>query len=291
MTDLKFNEDGAVYELQGRYCGRSTLFPDRLGGVNQIILTNGSQQAGDALRLHVNGDTKGAAVSTFEFDVTKVTVVAYADLKGGLIRSGSNSQNDQGEVTVTVIIDAEIPESSMGRALITATEGVTAVIQDLVLRYDSIFASGSVNQNLTILSKEDCSLRLRGTGNHCKLGELIGKSVIEAVRESAKKNGVRAEDRKSIRTLMSEYGCIKDGPLAMHDSEDDSVIKDSDGKVLSSVSAVLHIIDCMKWGLIPEAEGTKAGADIIRVTFGSCRDSGSLLDRLEAAVSSYLAGQ
>ena len=104
----------------------------------------------------------------------------------------------------------------MTRAIISATEAKTAVLQDLDIRsaYSSLYnqATGTGTDNIIVI--QGTGIRIDNAGGHSKLGELIAKAVYAGVQESIyKQNGIvnrrnvfqRLKDRKiSIYRLVSE---------------------------------------------------------------------------------------
>lgn len=214
---------GAVIDLSDAdYEVLSTTADGPLESVREIRINHYEPDySNGVLNLHIEGCVESISTKVSEFNVTKVKSVAFANFNGGIERAGQDPQEGDGEVLVVMIIDADIPVSTMARACISVTEGITSAIQDLGLRYDNKCASGSKIENVVIVRRKGQGPYLRGAGNHCKLGELIGKTTIESVKESALKNGL-------------------------------------DTKISAVDSAVDHIKDCIGWGLIPEEVGVKA---------------------------------
>jgi adenosylcobinamide hydrolase len=79
----------------------------------------------------------------------------------------------------------------MARAIITATEAKTAALQDMDAR-SSVSpenqATGTGTDNVIIVSGTDPDKKVRYTGGHTKLGELIGTTTKIAVHETIKKH-------------------------------------------------------------------------------------------------------
>ena len=78
----------------------------------------------------------------------------------------------------------------MARAIITATEAKTTVLQDLNVRSTSCpqyQATGTGTDNIIVVSGTGGSKSLRLTSGHTKIGELIGFSTKIAVTEALKK--------------------------------------------------------------------------------------------------------
>jgi len=239
--------------------------------IGEIRFSNESTSFADGvLNIHVNGDPTKFQISDQSFGQTFVKAVALSDLSSGLGRIGSEPQEGPGETVVIVLMDCNMPDSTLARAGITATEAVTAAIQDLGLRYGGVRPSGSNKQHILTIRNRDSTLFLNNAGKHSKLGELIGSTVIAAVKDSAAANGTDINTRRSIVGMLSGYGCTQDDLQKLSGCPDPStflvkvITKDSDYNALLTVSAVLHIHDNVASGLFPEAEGLKAAQDVLR---------------------------
>jgi adenosylcobinamide amidohydrolase len=79
----------------------------------------------------------------------------------------------------------------MARSIITATEAKTAALQDMDAR-SSISpenqATGTGTDNMIVVSGTDVDKKIRHTGGHTKMGELIGVTTKIAVAETIKKH-------------------------------------------------------------------------------------------------------
>lgn len=263
----------------GRYRALTTAYSG-IVDVSSIEFNNGESGYSEGrLNLHVSGDPGKVSSSFMEFGRNRVRTFAFADLAGGFERAGCTPQEGSGEVSVIVVIEANVPDSTMARAAITANEGITAALQDLRRRYGGLNASGMVRQDLTIVCNRASEVSVRGAGNHSKMGEIIGASVIEAVKASARMNGFGIKDSMTVTKMMESFG-YKDVPDIQNDIN-------TDGKFIAVVSSVMHIIDCIRWGLIPEEEGTAAGKDILKSCLGYEADGQNLWDALAGAIAEH----
>jgi hypothetical protein len=263
----------------GRYRTLTTAYSGVID-VSSIGFNNGESGYSEGrLNLHVSGDPGKVSSSFMEFGRNRVRTFAFADLAGGFERAGCTPQEGSGEVSVIVVIEANVPDSTMARAAITANEGITAALQDLRRRYGGLNASGMVRQDLTIVCNRASEVSVRGAGNHSKMGEIIGASVIEAVKSSARMNGFEIKDSMTVTKMMESFG-YKDVPDIQNDIN-------TDGKFIAVVSSVMHIIDCIRWGLIPEEEGTAAGKDILKSCFGHEAGGQNLSDALAGAIAEH----
>jgi len=214
-----------------------------------------------------------ASVSELDYGPTRCAAVAVADLRGGVARAGCKGADDRSLSSVIVLIDADMPVSSMARAMVTATEAVTAVIQDLGLR-DSTgrCGTGTASFSMTVVTDPDSGLHLRNAGKHSKLGELIGRTVYDAVMESAIGNGIRRdtaedslvalENKKELREMIASVTVIG--------GEDPSMMRKmlSDPVVSAGMSAIIHLDDEIEWGLVPKDEGREMEKRMVVSVFG-----------------------
>ena len=262
--------------------------------IKGIRVGNGeSGQTDDDMYIHIDGDAMAACISELSFNGTFVTAVAFADFSTGAMRIGHDPDQGKGEVLLIVLMDVDVPDHTMGRAAITATEAVTVTMQDLGITYDGLTASGSARQNVIIVRNRGSDLHLRGAGNHCKLGELIGKASIQAVKASADMNGVNIFTRSSILAMLADYGYDQNKLFSLSGCPDmaafiaRSIVKDSDPAAVATVSAVIHLHNEVQWGLLSEEDGKKAAMDIMRIGIHEPVGFGGILDVLARTVSYF----
>lgn len=262
--------------------------------IRKIILGNGEAGLSDGeMYIHIDGDATKVCVSELSYNSTFVTAIAFADLTSGLIRIGHDPQSGNGSVVLILLMESDMPDSTLARAGITATEAITASVQDLGLAYDGNPASGSVDQTIVTVCSKDSGLYLRGAGKHTKLGELIGRSTIEAVKASAAENGTTMASRASLVDMLGAYGYDQEKLFAMSGCSDypkflDRVIsKDSDPKVLALVSSIIHVSNEVQWGLLEPEIGMEVGIGLMRVGLREPVRSDDLMDTLALNVALY----
>jgi len=215
------------------------------------------------------------------FGKTCGAAVAIADLRGGIGRAGSEGTGGKGEISLILILTPDFSISSMARGGITAVEAISATIQDLRLR-DALgnAGSGSINLSMAVVSDPESELRLRGTGKHSKMGEIIGKTVYDAVRGSAEKNGIRIND--SPISFLNSIGYTKERitkELGISEKRYSDIAEriEKDARLKAGFSALILLNDEIEWGLIPTEAGEKAGLRIIDTLCGSHADCGKRL--------------
>lgn len=89
-----------------------------------------------------------------------------------------------GTINILLFINADMPPGILTRALVTCTEGKTAALRELMVgsRYSENPATGTGTDSTVIICDPKSPLYFRSAGKHNKLGELIGKTVKEAVK-------------------------------------------------------------------------------------------------------------
>jgi len=189
---------------------------------------------------------------------TRVAAVASTDLRAGIVRAGEDPDSHGGGNTVVILIDAKMPRYSAARAMVTATEAITAAMRELGLGCRGrASATGSEEQNIIVVTRKESPVTLSNAGKHSKLGELIGRTVKEAVLESARLNGtVAGIDHVADRLDI-------DIPSDRREDRD----------LEAALMAILQIRDETEWGFVPEKVGLKAVKDIASA-FSDCDFSG-----------------
>jgi adenosylcobinamide hydrolase len=96
-----------------------------------------------------------------------------------------------GTINIIILTNVTLSDGAMARAIITATEAKTAVLQDMDAR-SSISpenqATGTGTDNMIVVSGTDPDKKVRFAGGHTKMGELIGATTKIAVAETIKKH-------------------------------------------------------------------------------------------------------
>ena len=99
--------------------------------------------------------------------------------------------NTLGTINIILLTNATLTDGAMARAIITATEAKTAALQDMDAR-SSVSpenqATGTGTDNMIIVSGTEPDKKVRCTGGHTKIGELMGVSTKIAVAETIRKH-------------------------------------------------------------------------------------------------------
>ncbi|MCL2877964.1 MAG: adenosylcobinamide amidohydrolase [Acidobacteria bacterium] len=169
-----------------------------------------------------------------------------------------------GTINIMLFINQELTEGAMVRSIITATEAKTAALQELIVgsRYSDGLATGTGTDQIGIASRLRSETILTGTGKHSVIGELIGKTVREAVLETLKyQNSLMPENCRSTVYHMQRFGVDRESfirEVSTYLSENDAelfrncfVVVECDPLVVAAVAAIVHLRDEVAWGILP----------------------------------------
>lgn len=260
-------EGGSVEAYIALVAGRLGLDPDKTAG----LLT--------AARM------KHAAAVTKAHRGVEVTAVVTAgiEVNGGRVGDPASYFQENGEIEMIagtintlLLIGADLPAYTMTRAVITATEAKTAVLQELMApsRYSSGIATGSGTDGIAVIADTTHEKNLTDAGKHSKLGELIGRAVMEATRLALERQSrLSPASQQDIMVRLSRFSIGEEDlwtrassmagenrkPLFIQSLRETA----KDPALLSVATAVIHIMDEIGWGLLPETAGGTAARKIL----------------------------
>ena len=183
-----------------------------------------------------------------------------------------------GTINIILHINVNLSPGALVRSLVTCTEAKTAAIQELLApsKYSMGLATGSGTDSTIIVANTDSDILLTNAGKHCKLGELIGKSVTAAVKEAlCKQTGLSPVFQHNVFRRVERFGITNDslwekykegGGVSSRAKFEECVetlmIKDS---LVTYTSLYCHLIDQFMWGLISLGEVIMAGNDLLKL--------------------------
>ena len=141
-------------------------------------------------------EMKNVSIVSKEFNNVKVTAFVTAGVRTNASRAGDSSSywEDNGEfhfgtINVILLTNVFLDDSALAEAFMTATEAKAVALNDLRIpsQYSNGYATGTGTDGVAIFSNADSDNKLTNAGKHSKLGELIGKAVIEAIPKAIKK--------------------------------------------------------------------------------------------------------
>lgn len=256
------------------------------------FMTSVAEQAGldveHCAGLSTSADMKNAAVVSLHYKDISVTAIVTAgvDVNGGRVgekadwyETEGNFIKVDGTVNIFLFINADLSKGAMVRSVITTTEAKTAVLQELLVPscYSCDFATGSGTDGIIVVADPSSPVKLTEAGKHYKLGELIGKSVMEAVRQALyRQTGLCADQQFDIFKRIGRFGlteqhlwdiAVEQG-IAPNEISSRLKLLVEDKKLVIYTSLFAHLLDQLRWRMIPVASAADVAAELL-VQLGS----------------------
>jgi len=208
--------------------------------------------------VETNAGRAGDPASYYEHDGSFESVEGGAD--------SPSPAEKHGTINTMIFISRELIPGAMVRAVMTATEAKAAVLQELAVhsRFSDGLATGTGTDQIGIASRLDGGTPLTVAGKHMKLGELIGKTVHDAIKQTlALQNNLTPKGQCSATVHIARLGTDKDSFCAevetyLKESEADLLRKNfvsinNDPMTVAAVAALVHLRDKFVWGMLPKS--------------------------------------
>ena len=233
---------------------------------------------------------KNAAISSRCFRDLEVTAIVTAGIEVNGGRAGDpaswheedgNSVYVGGTINTIIIISSRLPAHALSRVIMTATEAKTVAIQQLMApsRYSTGIATGSGTDQICVISNMDSPNIITWAGKHSKLGELVANCVIDATTEALdRQTGLNPDSQRDMLVRLERFGIDENkywqtASSLEGENKKELFIKNlrdfsKNPSVVAMTASILHIIDEINWGLIPENAGRKTAFSIMKTLPG-----------------------
>lgn len=284
---LHFNKPMTVVStLEGQRTGITTVanhyFPPPAWGLGHqqglAVLRQSTQQvlglAPDSTAMLFTGaNMDNLAIVQKSFKDMEVTALVTAGVQSNAVRMAADTGNfyepervgrhkKPGTINILLMSNMKLSPRAMTRAIISATEGKSAALQDMDIRstYSSAVnqATGTGTDNIIVV--EGSGLAIDSSGGHSKMGELMARAVYEGVQEAVwRQNGLVArrsvfqrlkERHINIHTIVKKYG----GQEALRKKVETLLLDPQYGNFIKSLMA---ISDDYEKGLITDLTSVK----------------------------------
>ncbi len=196
-----------------------------------------------------------------------------------------------GTINIFVIIDANLEAGALVTASITATEAKTSVLEDLKLesQYSTNIATGTGTDGICIISNKSSDNHIENAGKHSKLGELIAKSVQDAIRVAIKlQTAMCREYQKTVLSRLTRFNV--DFETLFSNTSNISRVDyasllypySNDTNNISWISMVINLVDEYQAGLLTMDEVVKPIRKTIKTFTGY--DSNRNLDSVDEII-------
>ncbi len=229
----------------------------------------------------VNAVSAGDLASYYEIN---------ADYRYDLEEDENNNQNNNqrnnqnpnkpGTINTILLINTKLDESSLLLAEMIAVEAKAVALRDLMVssNYSNEIATGTGTDGIAIFANLDSENFTDNVSKHAKIGELIGKVVIDSIKEALAKlqwltpsyqlNALVRLDRFQYN-LDDFYNDYLPSHMKMDGEEDKrefivSLIRISKNpELVSYVSLIIHLLDQYRYGLLSKKTVLKASNSIL----------------------------
>ena len=237
--------------------------------------------------MGTSAQIKNVSVVSLSYNKLTVTAIVTAGVETNAGRVGDYAEFSEsfkklplGTINIMLVINADMSKGAMTRALVTCTEAKTAALQELMVdsRFSNGLATGTGTDQTIIAVNSDSELYYESAGKHSKIGELIGKTVISAVKEALAKQGnltpelqhnlLRRLRRFGIteETIWEQYLKITDKPIKKKNIFNDTLKKIScSSPVFSYGILYIHLIDEYLWHLTSEEETKQTAVQLLKI--------------------------
>ncbi|MCC7576651.1 MAG: adenosylcobinamide amidohydrolase [Methanomethylovorans sp.] len=182
-----------------------------------------------------------------------------------------------GTINTIIVINANLPEYALSRVIMTATEAKTVALQELMVpsRYSQGIATGSGTDMIAVISDMTSSLKLTDAGKHSKLGEMIGKCVIDATKKALERQSeLTPISQRNMLLRLERFGVDEAyyWKVASHMAGENRkmrFLKDLrefalNPSLVATTSVITHMVDEVSWGLLPETSARTVALALIR---------------------------
>jgi adenosylcobinamide amidohydrolase len=179
-------------------------------------------------------------------------------------RISKEEQVLHGTINTMIFVSRELIPGAMVRTVMTATEAKTAVLQELAVnsRYSNRLATGTGTDQIGVAARLGTDKPLRSAGKHSVLGELIGKAVHDAVKDTLElQNQLTPDGQRSVVRHLERFGATRQGMTAaaagLLDEKKAALLTanftaiERDPLVVAAAVALVHLWDKVAWGVLP----------------------------------------
>lgn len=232
------------------------------------------------------------AIQAESYKTLTVTAIVTGGVEGNGGRVGDPAEyflpgkktrsHKPGTINIMLVIDADMPPGTLTRALVTCTEAKTAALQELMAgsKFSNGLATGSGTDQTIVIANTASPLYLEDMGKHSKSGELIGRTVKQAVKEALlRQTGLSPQKQHSVLRRMNRFGLTEESLYQLYlqkvgkQADKQQFLEclrqvDHDPQLVTNTSLYVHLLDQFNWQLLSGEEVLQAGNELLAATAG-----------------------
>lgn len=208
-------------------------------------------------------EMKNVSIVVKEYKSIEVIAVTTAGVRTNAACAGDEAayyeeNGNFGTINTIILINSHLNHDALAHALMVASEAKTVALNDLKIpsQYSNNYATGTGTDGVCIFSNLESDNNLKNADKHSKLGELIGKCVIESVEKAiGKQVWITRKSQSNVLVRLNRYSLDIDEFYNNLDCDKLEFLKQLqiDSKKQQNVAittSILNLIDEMNLGLI-----------------------------------------
>ena len=222
-------------------------------------------------------EMRNVSIVTKAFKNLEVTAIATAGVRTNASRAGDKSSYWQengefhfGTINIILLTNVHLEKSTLAEAFMTITEAKAVALNNLRIpsQYSNGFATGTGTDGVAVFSNTDSKDVLTNAGKHSKLGELIGKSVIESVTKAiGKQVWITNNSQSNALVRLNRYSLDINEFYDNLNQDKFEFIKQlridaRDQKNVAITTSILNLIDEVNYNLIEKEDAYDLALDL-----------------------------
>ena len=228
--------------------------------------------------VRVNAVSAGDPASYYEINADYRYDLEDESSENDSYKSSPNSinPNKPGTINTIILINTKLDESSLLLAEMAAVEAKAVALRELMTasNYSSEIATGTGTDGIAIFSNLESDNFTDNVSKHAKIGEMIGRVVIDSIKEAlAKLQWLTPSYQLNALVRLDRFKMNLDGfykDILKIDNENDkrefivSLLKVSKNpELVGYVSLVIHVIDQYRMGLLSKKTALRVSNSIL----------------------------
>lgn len=247
---------------------------------NAMLLADHGLEGAAAAGLGTAANMNNLAIVEERFRDICVVALATGGVEGNAARVGdpaglyefdgryepTGGTQPHGTINVIIAVNVPMTEGALVRAVMTATEAKAAVLQELSVpsRQSTAIATGTGTDQIAVVAPAQGCVPLIGAGHHTTLGELVGRTVHDAIQETLRRqNGLTPIRQGSCAILLERFGttpeALREAVAARLPDQHAALVRrvfnvvDRDPPTVAATVGLAHVYDQTSWGILPVA--------------------------------------
>ncbi|WP_296861311.1 adenosylcobinamide amidohydrolase [uncultured Methanobrevibacter sp.] len=226
---------------------------------------------------------KNLSIVTKRYKKLDVTAITTAGVRVNAVCAGDdasyyeeNGEFNFGTINTILLINSKLDDNVLAEAFMVASEAKSVALNNLKIpsQFSNNFATGTGTDGLVIASNLDSDNSITNAGKHSKLGELIGKSIVESIHVAIKKQvWITASSQSNVLVLLNRYKLDINEFYDSLNQEKHSFISQLkiDSKIQENIavtSSILNLIDDVEKGILKKDNAYKLANSFLQYCRG-----------------------